>query len=176
MIEAVERGGHTVQRFGEDERALHDRLGVQCEALGCEFAAVVAAGNCRLDIRFERPRVQHDAVGAGLTDGGMRHIGFLNDRAGVAGGLGDRVGEQGFPQFKTITWNGLMAPAHTPKPVIDRLAAELAAAEKEPAVLEHMANQGIDPAGQGPAHFTETIKTDVALWTEAIKAAGVKQK
>jgi hypothetical protein len=89
----------TVQRFGEDERALHDRLGVQCEAVSCEFAAVVAAGNCRLDIRFERPRVQHNAVGAGLTNGGMRHIGFLHDRAGVAGGLGDRVGEQGFPQL-----------------------------------------------------------------------------
>jgi tripartite-type tricarboxylate transporter receptor subunit TctC len=86
------------------------------------------------------------------------------------------IAEQGFPTFKTITWNGLMAPAKTPKEIVNKLAAALAASEKEPAVLEHMANQGIDPAGQGPAHFTETIKTDIALWTEAIAASGVKGK
>jgi tripartite-type tricarboxylate transporter receptor subunit TctC len=86
------------------------------------------------------------------------------------------VSELGFPQFKTITWNGLMAPARTPKDIVDRLAAEVVRAVRDPKVIEHMSNQGIDPVGNTPQQFADTIKSDVALWTEAINAAGVKEK
>jgi len=86
------------------------------------------------------------------------------------------VSELGFPKFKTITWNGLMAPAQTPKEIVNRVAAEVARAVKEPAVIEHMGNQGIDPIGNTPEEFAAAIKDDVALWTEAVKAAGVSQK
>ncbi|AMN41860.1 Bug family tripartite tricarboxylate transporter substrate binding protein [Rhodoplanes sp. Z2-YC6860] len=84
------------------------------------------------------------------------------------------VSELGYPTFKTITWNGLMAPAKTPKEIVSRVAAEVARAVKEPAVIEHMGNQGIDPIGSTPEEFAAAIKDDVALWTEAVNAAGVK--
>jgi tripartite-type tricarboxylate transporter receptor subunit TctC len=86
------------------------------------------------------------------------------------------VSELGYPTFKTITWNGLMAPAQTPKEIVDRIAAEVARAVKEPAVIEHMGNQGIDPVGNTPEEFAAAIKADVALWTEAVNAAGVREK
>jgi len=86
------------------------------------------------------------------------------------------ISELGYPTFKTITWNGLMAPAQTPKEIVNRVAAEVARAVKEPAVVEHMGNQGIDPIGNTPEEFTAAIKADVALWTEAVNAAGVKEK
>jgi tripartite-type tricarboxylate transporter receptor subunit TctC len=86
------------------------------------------------------------------------------------------ISELGYPAFKTITWNGLMAPAQTPKEIVNRVAAEVARAVKEPAVIEHMGNQGIDPIGNTPEEFAAAIKADVALWTEAVNAAGVREK
>ncbi|MCX7312837.1 MAG: tripartite tricarboxylate transporter substrate binding protein [Alphaproteobacteria bacterium] len=86
------------------------------------------------------------------------------------------VSELGFPKFKTITWNGLMAPVATPKDVINRLAAEVAHAVKDTKVVEHMGNQGIDPIGNSPDEFLSAIKADVVLWTEAVAVAGVKEK
>ena len=86
------------------------------------------------------------------------------------------ISELGYPAFKTITWNGLMAPVQTPKEIVNRVAAEVARAVKEPAVIEHMGNQGIDPIGSTPEEFATAIKADVALWTEAVNAAGVKEK
>jgi tripartite-type tricarboxylate transporter receptor subunit TctC len=86
------------------------------------------------------------------------------------------VMESGFPQFKTLTWNGLMAPARTPQAIVDRLAAEVAYGVKQPNVIEQLGNQGIDPIGNTPAEFAAAIKADIALWAEAVKVAGVKEK
>jgi tripartite-type tricarboxylate transporter receptor subunit TctC len=86
------------------------------------------------------------------------------------------ISELGFPQLKTITWNGLMAPAQTPKEIVNRIAAEVARAVKDPGVIERMGNQGIDPVGNTPEEFTAAIKDDVALWTEAVNVAGVREK
>jgi tripartite-type tricarboxylate transporter receptor subunit TctC len=86
------------------------------------------------------------------------------------------VSELGYPQFKTITWNGLMAPANTPKDIVNRLSAEVARAVKDPGVIERMGNQGIDPIGNTPEEFAAAIKADVALWTEAVNVAGIREK
>ncbi len=86
------------------------------------------------------------------------------------------ISELGFPQIKTITWNGLMAPAQTPKEIVIRIAGEVARAVKDPGVIERMGNQGIDPVGNTPEEFAAAIKADVALWTEAVNVAGVKEK
>ncbi len=83
------------------------------------------------------------------------------------------VAESGYPGFSTLTWNGLMAPAKTPKEIIDRLAAAVAAAVKEPSVAEKLRSYGVDPVGDDPQHFAATIKADIAMWAEAVKLAGV---
>ena len=86
------------------------------------------------------------------------------------------ISELGYPKFKTITWNGLMAPAQTPKEIIHRIAEEVARALKDPGVIERMGNQGIDPVGNTPDEFAAAIRADVALWTEAVNVAGVREK
>jgi len=83
------------------------------------------------------------------------------------------VAESGYPGFHTLTWNGLMAPAATPKPIIDQLAAAVAKAVKDPAVTDKLRGYGVDPVGDDPQHFAATIATDIATWAEAIKLAGV---
>jgi tripartite-type tricarboxylate transporter receptor subunit TctC len=83
------------------------------------------------------------------------------------------VAESGFPGFRTVTWNGLMAPAATPKAIVDLLASAVAKAVKDRGVGEKLTGYGVDPVGDDPEHFASTIAIDVAMWSEAIKLAGV---
>jgi tripartite-type tricarboxylate transporter receptor subunit TctC len=84
------------------------------------------------------------------------------------------VAESGFPGFRTVTWNGLMAPAATPNGIIDRLADSIAKAVKDPAVAEKLFAYGVDPIGDDPQHFASTVASDISIWSEAIKIAGLK--
>jgi tripartite-type tricarboxylate transporter receptor subunit TctC len=83
------------------------------------------------------------------------------------------VAESGFPTFKTLTWNGLIAPAGTPNDIIAKLASEVARAVKDPKTIERFASYGVDPLGSTPQEFAATIAADIALWAEAVKVAGV---
>ena len=81
--------------------------------------------------------------------------------------------EQGFPTFKTSTWNGLMAPAGMPKEIVARIAAEVARASKEPDYVKRLAQIGVDAIGDTPEQFAATIAADIAFWGDAVKAAGL---
>src|SRR5262249_37633275 len=73
-------------------------------------------------------------------------------------------------------WNGLFAPKATPKPVIDRLAAALQAAVKDPTVsqrLEELGAVASKPNEATPAALQALMKSEVARWTPIIKAAAV---
>ena len=86
------------------------------------------------------------------------------------------VAESGYPQFKTMTWNGLMAPAGTPRDIIDKVAGELARAVKDPGFVERLSRYGVDPLGNSPEEFAAMIASDIALWGDAVTAAGVKNQ
>jgi tripartite-type tricarboxylate transporter receptor subunit TctC len=78
--------------------------------------------------------------------------------------------------FRTLTWNGLLAPAGTPPAVIARASTEVQKAVRDPAVAERLQRIGVDPLGSTPAEFAETIRVDSVIWQEAIKAAGLKSE
>jgi len=83
------------------------------------------------------------------------------------------MSELGYADFRTLTWNGLVAPAGTPKDIVDRLASEVALALKDQQVRQRLVSYGVDPLGDTPEQFAATIATDLALWAEAVKIAGV---
>jgi len=84
------------------------------------------------------------------------------------------IAESGFPGFHAVSWTGLMAPAATPKGIIDRTAAELARALQDPQFVAHMRAAGVEPAAEpGPSEFAGFIAKEIALWGEAVKVAGV---
>jgi tripartite-type tricarboxylate transporter receptor subunit TctC len=83
------------------------------------------------------------------------------------------IAESGYPGFRGISWNGLMAPAGTPKDIVNRLAAEFARATKDPKFIAGLDSYGVEPLGLGPEEFAAFIKEDMALWAEAVKVAGV---
>jgi len=82
--------------------------------------------------------------------------------------------ESGVAPFDVSSWVGILAPAKTPRPVIDRLHKELAAVLQSPFVKERYAVLGIEPVGNSPAQFIEEIKADLARWADVVKAANVK--
>jgi tripartite-type tricarboxylate transporter receptor subunit TctC len=86
------------------------------------------------------------------------------------------VAESGYPGYNVVTWNGLLAPAGTPKPIVDKTAAEIAKACKDPKFLERLSSLGTDPSGITPAQFAELIAADLKQWAEAVAVAGVKQQ
>jgi tripartite-type tricarboxylate transporter receptor subunit TctC len=86
------------------------------------------------------------------------------------------LAESGFPGFRAFTWNGLMAPAGTPRAIVDRIANEVARAVREPRIAERLGSDGVDPLGNSPEEFAAQIAVDIALWAEAVKIAGVQEK
>jgi len=84
------------------------------------------------------------------------------------------VAEQGYPGFRTLTWNGYVAPAATPRPVIERIAREIAAGCKDAAFVERLNKIGVDAVCGTPAEFAQAIREDLATWKEAVQAAETK--
>jgi tripartite-type tricarboxylate transporter receptor subunit TctC len=79
-----------------------------------------------------------------------------------------------YPGFRAITWNGYLAPAGTPKALIDRLAQVIIKVVREPATAARLNNMGVDPLGNTPEEFADYVRRDDAVWRDAVKAAGVQ--
>ncbi|HVL35112.1 MAG TPA: tripartite tricarboxylate transporter substrate binding protein [Burkholderiales bacterium] len=84
------------------------------------------------------------------------------------------VAEQGYPGFRTITWNGYVAPAGTPRAVVERIAREIGEACKDAAFAARLTKIGVDPVCSTPAEFERAVREDLQIWKEAVQAAGIK--
>lgn len=83
------------------------------------------------------------------------------------------VAEAGVPGYAAATWTGVVAPAGTPRAIVDRLNAAINKAMTSQAFLQKFANTGDEPGGGTPEDFAAAIKTDSAKWGELIKRAGI---
>jgi tripartite-type tricarboxylate transporter receptor subunit TctC len=84
------------------------------------------------------------------------------------------VAEQGYPGFRTVTWNGYVAPSGTPKAIVERVAREIAAGCQDAAFTARLEKIGVDPVCGTPDEFERAVRDDLALWKEAVQAAGLK--
>ena len=84
------------------------------------------------------------------------------------------VAEQGFPGFRTETWNGYVAPAGTPREIVERVAREIALGCKDGGFVARLDKIGVDAMCSTPAQFQQAIAEDLKLWKEAVAAAGMK--
>jgi tripartite-type tricarboxylate transporter receptor subunit TctC len=78
------------------------------------------------------------------------------------------------PGFEVLTWQGLVAPAGTPKEIIERLHAELIKALKNPEFASRLRGMGLELYGTTPAQFAQFIKNENAKWAKVIKATGAR--
>ncbi|MEK6592994.1 MAG: tripartite tricarboxylate transporter substrate binding protein [Pseudomonadota bacterium] len=84
------------------------------------------------------------------------------------------IAESGVPGYDSGAWFGLLAPAGTPKAIVDKLSAETARILGLPDVSKRISELGAEPVGSTPAQFTAFIKTEIAKWAKVIKDANVE--
>jgi len=84
------------------------------------------------------------------------------------------VAEQGFPGYEALNWYGYLAPAGTPKDVVDRLHKEIAKALASPKVIEQMEKTGVEPLAMTPDEFGRYIKREFDTWGKVVKDAKIK--
>lgn len=84
------------------------------------------------------------------------------------------LSEAGVPDYNVGTWWGLLAPAGTPQPIIDKLAASVAKAVALPAIKERFQAMGVEASSNSPAEFGNFVKSEVDKFKAIAKAAGVE--
>jgi tripartite-type tricarboxylate transporter receptor subunit TctC len=77
--------------------------------------------------------------------------------------------EAGVPGYEATIWLGLMAPAGTPKPIIDKLNAAVNAVIKRPDVVKLWAEQGAEPMSMTPEEFDKYLRNDIVKWANVVK-------
>ncbi len=84
--------------------------------------------------------------------------------------------EQGIKGFSSYNWTGLLAPAHTPKAIIDRLHAILHKPLSDPDTRKRLTDQGNEVAGEGPAEYAAFIKSETDKWAKVARAANIPKQ
>ena len=82
--------------------------------------------------------------------------------------------EQGYPDLISYSWFGISVPAKTPKAIVDRLATEIQAVLKEPAVVKRWEEIGAEGSTMTPAEVGRFVQAEIDKWTPVVKASGAK--
>ena len=82
--------------------------------------------------------------------------------------------ELGFADVRAVQWVGMFTTAGTPRPIVDRLNAELNRIVRLPEVADKFAEQGVTPTGSTPDEFAQLIATEIRQWSETARAANIK--
>src|SRR3954467_14919880 len=84
------------------------------------------------------------------------------------------LAEAGVPGYESTIWLGIMAPAGTPKAIVDKLNAEISKIIARPDVKEAWAKQGAVPMVMSPSEFDKYLRVDIEKWAKVVKAAGLE--
>jgi tripartite-type tricarboxylate transporter receptor subunit TctC len=84
------------------------------------------------------------------------------------------IAEMGLPDYEGILWIAILAPAGTPQPIVDKLAAASAKATRTPDTIERLQRDGVEPVGGTPSELGQLIARELPQWRELAKAANIK--
>ena len=84
------------------------------------------------------------------------------------------VAEQGLPGFEALAWWGLLAPARTPAPIIQRMNTELQRLLREPQIRDRLVAQGMNIVASSPEEFTRFLDPQIARWASVVKDHGIR--
>jgi tripartite-type tricarboxylate transporter receptor subunit TctC len=105
--------------------------------------------------------------------GAVRGIAVSTPQRAIAAPDLPTIGET-LPGYEATAWQGLFAPAGTPRPIVDAVAAEVNRIWRLPDVIKALQTVGAEPMTTTPDEFTQYTKTERAKWGEVVRAAGVK--
>jgi tripartite-type tricarboxylate transporter receptor subunit TctC len=84
------------------------------------------------------------------------------------------ISEAALPGYEAVTWWGLLAPAQTPREIVNKVHGDVVKVLQSPDTKEKLARQGVSPAGTTPEQFAEMIQRDIVKLGKVVKAANVK--
>lgn len=82
--------------------------------------------------------------------------------------------ESGVPNYELALWAGILAPARTPKPIVNRLHAVIVDTVQSPEVSPRLVAQGLDVVASSPEAFAQHVKTEVQKWAKVVRQSGAK--
>ena len=106
--------------------------------------------------------------------GKVRALAITSAKRSVAAPEYPTVSETGLPGYDAVSWYGVLAPAGTPRPIVDRLNAEIRKIVATPEIRDAFLNQGAEPVTDTPEEFAAIVRADVAKWAKIVKATGAK--
>jgi tripartite-type tricarboxylate transporter receptor subunit TctC len=86
------------------------------------------------------------------------------------------VSESGLPDYRIITWNGMAGPANLPRPIVDRMYAELRRAMAMPDIRDRLLPLAVEPAPNGPEAMRSMLVAETELWGRVIRAANIPRQ
>jgi tripartite-type tricarboxylate transporter receptor subunit TctC len=82
--------------------------------------------------------------------------------------------EQGLKGFQAVAWNGLTAPARTPKNIVDRINADVVKVVRAPELVEKLRAEGSDPVGSSVDAYAKFLREEIAKWNKVIRFANIR--
>jgi tripartite-type tricarboxylate transporter receptor subunit TctC len=123
--------------------------------------AVMELVGGRLDFMMDPPATMMEFI----RNGKLRALAVSSAKEYFALPSAPTIAESGVPGFDVSAWQGLVAPAGLPEPILNRLNAEVVRILKDPATVERMHTFGNEPAPSTPAEFKKRLIDDIAKWT-----------
>lgn len=122
-----------------------------------------------VDLMFESLQ----SIAPFARDGRVRALGVSGAKRSPAFPELPTIGET-VPGYLAPTWTGVIAPAHVPRPIVDKLNAAVNKALVSSSFMEKFSKIGDEPAGGTPEEFAETIRSDSAKWADVVRRSGAK--
>jgi len=110
-----------------------------------------------------------------VKSGRLRALAVAGDRRARALPDVPTIAESGYPGYEANSWNGLVAPAGTPRPIINRLNAALIKILAMREMIDYMVADGAEPQSSTPEEFASYIRSEHAKWAKVIRAANIKK-
>jgi tripartite-type tricarboxylate transporter receptor subunit TctC len=110
-----------------------------------------------------------------VKNGKIRALAVAGDRRAKALPDIPTIAESGFPGYEANSWNGIVAPAGTPRPIVAKLNAAIVKVLQSPDLRETFTADGAEPVSSTPEEFTAYIRACHAKWAKVIKTAGLKE-
>jgi len=136
-----------------------------------------AAGDSRNNVIAGHVEMMMDAIttmAPNAKAGQVRALGTTGTKRSELTPDVPTIAEAGVPGYEATIWLGIMAPAGTPKEIVDKLNTEINKVIALPEVKEAWAKQGAVPMQMTPAQFDKYLREDIAKWAEVVKVSGAK--